>query len=181
MDTAGALPGVAAPADTAPGIKPHAPAHTAAEIKSLEEAVKADSSSAKKHFDLGNAYYDQGRLNEALSQFHRVLAIDSTFWKAWVNVGTVQDELSRLDAQLQTARSTMDVSNPQAVARFRELLERRDAVYKHSIGLVTGDIGAANQRYNTRVGEYNSRCANRPRDPGLVASIQATLSCPPGY
>jgi len=95
--------------------------------------------------------------------------------------GTVQDELSRLDAQLQTARSTMDVSNPQAVARFRELLERRDAVYKRSIGLVTGDIGAANQRYNTRVGEYNSRCANRPRDPGLVASIQATLSCPPGY
>ena len=60
-------------------------------------------------------------------------------------------------ANLQTARGTMDVNNPQAVARFREVLERRDAAYKRSTGLVTGDVGAANQRYNTRVGEYNSR------------------------
>jgi len=93
----------------------------------------------------------------------------------------VNDELRGLDAQLQSARSGMDVNDPAAVARFRQLLERRDAAFRRSTGLVTGDLSSVTARYNQRVNEYNARCANRPRDPGLLASVQATLSCPPSY
>ncbi len=35
----------------------------------------------------------------------------------------VQGELARLDAQLQAERASMDVNNPQSVARFRQLAE----------------------------------------------------------
>jgi len=90
-------------------------------------------------------------------------------------------ELARLDAEMQRARAGMDVNNPAAVARFRQLLEQRDAAFRRSTGLVTGDLGSATSRYNARVNEYNTRCANRPRDPGLLASVQATLSCPAPY
>ena len=93
----------------------------------------------------------------------------------------VNDELSRLDVELQSARAGMDVNNPAAVARFRQLLEQRDAAFRRSTGLVTGDLSSVTARYNQRVNEYNARCANRPRDPGLLASVQATLSCPSPY
>ncbi len=93
----------------------------------------------------------------------------------------VNDELSRLDAEMQRARAGMNVNDPAAVARFRQLLEQRDAAFRRSTGLVTGDLSSVTARYNQRVNEYNARCANRPRDPGLVASVQATLSCPSPY
>ena len=93
----------------------------------------------------------------------------------------VQDELTRLDAQLQSERAGMDVNNPQSVARFRQLLEQRDAAFQRSTRLATGDLAGATERYNARVNEYNARCANRPRDPVLLDRVQATLSCPPPY
>ena len=93
----------------------------------------------------------------------------------------VRDELTRLDAQLQSERAAMDVNNPQSVARFRQLLEQRDAAFQRSTRLATGDLAGATERYNARVNEYNARCANRPRDPVLLGRVQATLSCPPLY
>ena len=93
----------------------------------------------------------------------------------------VRDELARLDAQLQSERAGMDVNNPQSVARFRQLLEQRDAAFRRSTGLATGDLSSVIERYNARVNEYNARCANRPRDPVLLGRVQATLSCPPLY
>jgi len=93
----------------------------------------------------------------------------------------VQDELTRLDAQLQSERAGMDVNNPQSVARFRQLLEQRDAAFQRSTRLATGDLAGAVERYNARVNEYNARCAGRPRDPDLLGRVQATLSCPPPY
>jgi hypothetical protein len=90
-------------------------------------------------------------------------------------------ELSRLDAQLQSARAGMDVNDPAAGARFRQLLDQRDAAYRRSTGLVTGDLSSATSRYNARANEYNTRCANRPRDAALLAGVQASLSCPPPY
>ena len=93
----------------------------------------------------------------------------------------VNDELTRLDAELQAARAGMDVNDPAAVARFRQMLAQRDAAFRRSTGLVTGDLSSVTARYNARVNEYNARCASRPRDPGLLASVQATLVCPPPY
>jgi hypothetical protein len=91
----------------------------------------------------------------------------------------VQRELSDLDAQLATGRARVDVNNPDSVARYKALLERRDAAYRQSIGPVHGDATRATARYNDRVNEYNTRCANRPFNSALVAEVQTHLMCPP--
>jgi hypothetical protein len=92
-----------------------------------------------------------------------------------------QAELARLDAQLQSARETLDVNNPEAVAEFRALLARRDAAFRRGTSLAAGGLTSVTQRYNASVGEYNGRCANRPRDPVVLRNVEATLVCPPAY
>jgi hypothetical protein len=88
-------------------------------------------------------------------------------------------QLADLDAQLARERSTLDVNNPDAVARYKALLERRDAAYRQSIGPVHADATQAVARYNANVNEYNARCANRPFNSALVAELQVRLMCPP--
>ena len=75
---------------------------------------------------------------------------------------TVTRQLSDLDAQLARNKSTINVNNPDAIARYKALLERRDAAYRQSIGPVHTEAELATARYNARVNEYNARCANRP-------------------
>jgi hypothetical protein len=96
-------------------------------------------------------------------------------------LGELRAELGRIDDQLQRERSTMDVNNEAAVARYRQLLERRDSVFRRSTGAALTEAGAATQRYNAFVNDYNAQCANRPRDPRLLADVQAHLVCPPPY
>jgi multidrug resistance efflux pump len=88
-------------------------------------------------------------------------------------------QLADLDAQLARDRSSMNVNNPDEVARYKALLERRDAAYRQSIGPVHDDAGQATARYNARVSEYNAHCANRPFNSALVAQTQVNLVCPP--
>jgi len=88
-------------------------------------------------------------------------------------------QLADLDSQLARDRSTMNVNNPDEVARYKGLLERRDAAYRQSIGPVHADAAQATDRYNARVNEYNARCANRPFNSAIVAQVQVNLVCPP--
>lgn len=88
-------------------------------------------------------------------------------------------ELTRLDVQLEQERSGLDVNNPASVARFRQLLQQRDGVFRRSTGPIAADLSSVVERYNARANEYNARCANRPRDPRLLAGVQASLICPP--
>lgn len=90
----------------------------------------------------------------------------------------VQEELSGLDTRLGQQREQMDVNNPQSVAEFRELLARRDALFRRSTGPEFNSISEATAHYNARVNEYNAQCANRPQDPDIVARLQPTLACP---
>lgn len=91
----------------------------------------------------------------------------------------VTHQLAELDAQLSQSRASLNVNDADAVARYKALLERRDAAYHQSIGPVHADATRATARYNQRVSEYNARCANRPFNSALVAEVQAHLSCPP--
>src|SRR3984893_9352035 len=92
---------------------------------------------------------------------------------------TVPRQLADLGSQLARERSTLDVNNPDAVARYKALLERRDAAYRQSIGPVHADATQATARYNARVKDYNARCANRPFSSALVPGVQGQLTCPP--
>ena len=83
-----------------------------------------------------------------------------------------------LHAQLAAARSGIDVNNPDAVTRYKALLEQHDAAFGQ-IGPAQSAAAAAVARYNASVGEYNQRCAGRPFNSDLVAQIQAHPNCPP--
>jgi multidrug resistance efflux pump len=91
----------------------------------------------------------------------------------------VTRQLADFDSQLARERSTLNVNNPDAVARYKALLEQRDGAYRQSIGPVHADATQATARYNARINEYNARCANRPFNSAIVAQVQATLTCPP--
>ena len=91
----------------------------------------------------------------------------------------VRRELADLDAQLAKTRPTVDPNNPQAVARYKALLERRDAVFQRATGPIVADAQGSVARFNTEVERYNEQCGNRPYYPALDAQIRANLSCPP--
>jgi hypothetical protein len=88
-------------------------------------------------------------------------------------------QLADLDAQLAAERPLVNVNNPDSVARYKALLERRDGAYRQSIGPIHADATQATARYNARVNEYNRRCAGQPFNSALVAEVQARLACPP--
>jgi hypothetical protein len=88
-------------------------------------------------------------------------------------------QVADLNAQLARERSTINANNPDAVANFKALLERRDAAYHQSVGPVFSAASQATARYNAQISEYNARCANRPFNSALVAQLQPTLRCPP--
>ena len=94
---------------------------------------------------------------------------------------SMQNEIGQIDSQLEGERSRMDVNSPEAIARFRQALQRRDALFRQSSGPVFGELSAATDRYGARVQEYNGRCAGRPLEPALLAQAQATRACPPPY
>ncbi|HTV87746.1 MAG TPA: hypothetical protein VME41_01910 [Stellaceae bacterium] len=89
-----------------------------------------------------------------------------------------QQALARMDAQLQRERATIDVNNPDAVAQFRQQLAQRDALFRRSTGRAAGQLSTAVTHYDAAVDQYNSQCANRPRDPVLLSQVAATLICP---
>ena len=88
-------------------------------------------------------------------------------------------EVADLDAQLQSARMSLNVDNPEAIAQFRQLLDRRDAAFRRSSGALFTQYQNTVALHNNRVNEYNARCANRPRNAVLVSQVQASLVCPP--
>jgi len=93
-------------------------------------------------------------------------------------LAAVSQQLADLNAQLSAARPSIDVNNPDAVSRYKALLERRDAAFGQ-IGPAQSAAAAAVARYNASVGEYNQRCAGRPFASDLVAQIQAHPNCAP--
>lgn len=94
-------------------------------------------------------------------------------------LAAVRQHLADLDSQLSQARPNVQVNNPDSVAQYKALLDRRDAAYKQSIGPVVSQADHAVARYNANVNQYNQNCANHPFDAAMMAEMQAHLSCPP--
>jgi hypothetical protein len=83
-------------------------------------------------------------------------------------------DLDQLDQQLAALRAQVNVDDPQAVAQFRQLLERRDAAAKVAGGAALADSQAATAAYNQAVADYNNQCAGRPIPP----PPPGPLNCP---
>jgi hypothetical protein len=86
----------------------------------------------------------------------------------------VRAQLQRIDTELAAARSGMDINDAQAVARFRQQLAERDAVFHRATGDTFAASQAATARYNAAVADYNNQCAGRPLPP----PPPGPLSCP---
>ncbi len=95
-------------------------------------------------------------------------------------LAALKGRLAALEQRLARERRRIDVNNPQQVARYKALLERRDALAEHGLKPAVAAARRATLRYNAVVGAYNARYANRPFDSVLVEQIRATLSCGPG-
>jgi hypothetical protein len=93
-------------------------------------------------------------------------------------LAAASQQLADLNAQLASERARIDVNNPDAVARYKALLERRDAAYGQ-ISPAQSAAATAVARYNATVDEHNRRCAGRPFNSDLVAQIRAHPNCPP--
>jgi hypothetical protein len=90
------------------------------------------------------------------------------------DLSAAQARLNDLDTQLAAARAREDVTNPQSVAEFRQLLGQRDAAFRQSSGDVMAASQAATARYNQAVVAYNNQCAGRPLPP----PPPGPLACP---
>jgi TolA-binding protein len=122
---------------------------------------------------------DQAQITYCLCLSQGVATLSSDMSGKTQALAAVRQHLADLDGQLARMRPTVDVNNPDQVARYKALLEQRDAAYQQSIGPVVSDADQATARYNSHVNEYNTRCANHLFDSAAMASIQAHLSCPP--
>jgi hypothetical protein len=122
---------------------------------------------------------EAAEINTCLCLQQAVATLSSEMTAKQQALDAVKRQLADLDAQLARERPAVNVNNTDSVARYKALLERRDAAYRQSVGTVHADVAQSTARYNARANEYNTRCANRPLNSALVAQIQANLSCPP--
>jgi hypothetical protein len=88
-------------------------------------------------------------------------------------------ELARLNVELERARAQVDVNDPAAIGRVKQLLERRDQAFKRANGPLVDEVRAVIARNAGVVNDYNARCTTRGFDPELTRQVEATLVCAP--
>ena len=53
---------------------------------------------AEIHFNLGQAFVDKNKPEKALTHFQNAVQMDSTYWQAWFNLGSIEGMRGNLDA-----------------------------------------------------------------------------------
>src|SRR5262245_39270221 len=90
---------------------------------------------------------EAAEINACLCLEQAVATLSSDMTGKRQALDAVDRQLADLDAQLARERPAVNVSNPDSVARYKALLERRDATYRQSIGAVHADATSATERY----------------------------------
>lgn len=121
---------------------------------------------------------DPAQITTCLCLQQGVAALSADMSAKTQALAAIRQHLADLDAQLAHGRN-YDVNNPDAVARYKSLVEQRDGAYRQSIGPVVSQADQATARYNAHVSEYNASCANHLFNSAMMADIQAHLACPP--
>jgi hypothetical protein len=87
-------------------------------------------------------------------------------------------ELQQLDADIERRRQSMNTENAAEVDAFRQMFDRRQALYARVNNELIGDYQATVERYNRSVASFNQTCSGKSYYPPTVAAVQPTLSCP---
>jgi len=122
---------------------------------------------------------DPAQITACLCMQQGVATLSSDMSAKTQALAAIRQHLADLDAQLGQARPNVQVNDPDSVARYKALLQQRDAAYQQSLGPVVADADQATARYNSHVSQYNAQCANHQFNADAMASIQAHLVCPP--
>jgi Tfp pilus assembly protein PilF/uncharacterized membrane protein YhaH (DUF805 family) len=79
-------------------------------------AVMCTSNNAPAHINLGNAFTDQGRLDEAIVQYRRALRISPGYAEAHYNLGNTFAAQDRLDTAIAEYRQAIEINPRHAFA-----------------------------------------------------------------
>lgn len=89
-----------------------------------------------------------------------------------------QSEFQRLNTELETRRSQVNVNDAGSIDAYRQLLKQRDAAGAHLTKEASPAYSAAVDRYNQAVQGYMSQCGGKSYDATALAAARQTLSCP---
>jgi tetratricopeptide (TPR) repeat protein len=94
--------------------EPAAPADPSADalnvkLAQMAEAAKLNPQDARAQYELGNAYYDAGKLQEAIKAYEQAVAADSTQKEALVNLGNAYNESGKLQEAVSTFERALRV------------------------------------------------------------------------
>ena len=92
---------------------------------------------------------DPAQITACLCQEQGLATLSADMSTKTQALAAVRQHLADLDAQLERARSTLDVNNADQEARYKALLDQRDAAYRQSIGPVVAAADQATARYNS--------------------------------
>jgi len=83
-------------------------------VSYLKEIVDSGKATKETFFHLGNAEYEKGEIPQAVAAFEQAVAMDSTFFKAVVNLGLMYDSQQNYAKAIETFEyaGTLDPKNP---------------------------------------------------------------------
>jgi tetratricopeptide (TPR) repeat protein len=91
-------------------LAPDAPSHIAKAETFLDRALRQNPNASLVHYFLGNLYKLQGRPEEALGAYTRVLELNPSFAPAYAQVGHVLSRIGRIGEAMEHVRYAMRLS-----------------------------------------------------------------------
>ena len=82
--------------------QPAAPDSVQMKIARAEAEAKEKAQDPAAHYRLGNAYYDAGRVGDAIQAYEQAVDVDSTYKEALVNLGNAYNETGKLHEAVLT-------------------------------------------------------------------------------
>ncbi|BBK33296.1 hypothetical protein EDC65_4079 [Stella humosa] len=89
-------------------------------------------------------------------------------------------DLDQLDQRIQRDRGMVNESDPAQVARFRDMIDRRDRLAADVDGGVIGALQVSVGRYNETVAQHRNMCGSRFYEQNVLERVRMTLVCPRG-
>jgi Flp pilus assembly protein TadD len=119
----------------------HAAGKTLEAISAYRSAVKLDGARVDFHYDLGNAFFDDKRYDEAQAEYGRAIALDPTHAESHEN--------------LARALKAQKLEPADVLAQYRKLVEAHDSVASHvTAGRLLVEMG----KFDDAVAEFRKAC-----------------------
>jgi hypothetical protein len=91
---------------------------------------------------------------------------------------TSKSEYDALAAEAERQYAELNINDSDAIAAYRQLLERRDVAEANFKLEAAPTYAAVVARYNQAVQSYNATCGGKAYDPDALAAAQNGLYCP---